>query len=768
MSFVKLPDGAFDTFSVIARPTRVYMSSSAGITGSVKIYQRSSDIEKVETAFSDKFSDESVDTKLGEFREDVNYQSAETYMNAVNSSRVSGKHTKSVGIIRFEPSFGFTSDTLRKSIVRNVLYPFYASSYPGLNWGFTNYLSLHFPDGIGPTSASLVYPSPSSSNYVPSGAFTFETYIKPSYTGQTYHAGTVLHASSSFALSIVSGSGRDQNGNVSTFRMMLQLSHSADIPPSDVDLSVSNNVRSYPSDLVFLSDDVIKFNHWTHVAARWGPNNNGGTGSFYIDGVKSGEFYIPSGSATSGSNSPEAVFVGNFYEAPFVSTSPQNMPQGFFNYDAFVNEGVTDDYGADPGGLPEEPTQFTLRHPLRGEIHETKIWKRFLAVSEILTSSLNGTSPDSDLLFYLPPFFTKESRSRWVLQTPFQHVTSTTDDPMNVAMSFGVGGHLVNLENHVREMVKGKYPRLLFLTASEFTGTSTSNDPANEYIYNNGEMRRRNLTILPCDNGKMSPNFMFLLSGSDYGVSGTITDKFVTDIGSFDPSFVNMSNLIPSSSLFPGLVQDSDLLDELMGASPENPGVAPGAVLTIFQRTRDGSSNCVTFFDSSNMMYGGRIHPGSYTVVDNNITGSDGTLAIRLRDNGRGILYRADASSSHSVKSVVGSCLYAEGIAAVTSPYLGEIFGKDTYTVEMRGEQSMPVQEIQAIAPAWTLTSSSNPTFKSLISSDYANDKNTGFVYINTVNFHDENLNVIARANFAQPLVKRPNDRMMIRVKFDY
>lgn len=762
MSFVKLPDGAFDTFSVIARPTRVYMSSSAGITGSVKIYQRSSDIEKVESAFSDKFSDESVDTKLGEFREDVNYLTAETYMNAVNSSRVSGKHTKSVGIIRFEPSFGFTSDTLRKSVVRNVLYPFYASSFPGLNWGFTNYLSLHFPDGIGPTSASLVYPTSGSSDYIPSGAFTFETYVKPSYTGPTYHAGTILHASSSFALSIVSGSGKDQNGNVSTFRVMLQLSSSADTPPSEVDLTVANNGRSYPTDLVFLSDDTIKFNHWTHIAARWGPNNNGGTGSFYIDGTKAGEFYIPSGSVTSGGNTPQAVFVGNFYEAPFTLL---NRPEGFFNATAVIDEGVTDSFNS----VLDNPTQFMLRHPLRGEIHETKIWNRFLAVSEVLTGTMNGTVPDADLLFYLPPFFTKESRPRNVLQTPFQYlVGATTDDPMNVAMSFGVGGHLINLENHVREIVKGKYPRLLFLTASEFTGTSTSNDPANEYIYNNGEMRRRNLTILPCDNGKMNPNFTFLLSGSDYGVSGTITDKFVTDIGSFDPSFVNMGNLVPSSSLFPGLVQDSDLLDELMGASPENPGVAPGAVLTIFQRTRDGSSNCVTFFDSSNMMYGGRIHPGSYTVVDNNFTGSDGTLAIRLRDNGRGMLYRADASSSHSTKSAVGSCLYSEGIATVTSPYLGEIFGKDTYTVEMCGEQNLPVQEIQAIAPAWTLTSSSNPTFKNLISSDYANDKNSGFVYINTVNFHDENLNVIARANFAQPLVKRPNDRMMIRVKFDY
>lgn len=764
MSFVRLPDGAFDNFNVIARPTRIYSSSSSGITGSVKVFQRSSDSEKVDEAFTDKFSDDSVETKLKEFRQEPGFESAQKYLDAVNSSRVSGKHTKTVGIIRFEPSFGFTSDTLRKSIVRNVLYPFYASSYPGLNWGFTNYLSLHFPDSIGPTSASLVYPTSGSGGYVPSGAFTFETYFKPSYTGQSYHAGTILHASSSFALSIVSGSGRDQNGNVSTFRMMLQLSHSADIPPSSVDLTIANNARSFPSDLVFVSDDVIQFNHWTHLAARWGPNNNGGTGSFYIDGNKAGEFYIPLTTATSGNTACEAVFVGNFYEAPHTLL---NSPAGFFNIDAVEREGVTDEFNASVG-YPEQPSQFTLRHPLRGEIHETKIWDRFLGISEILTSSMYGTVPDNDLLFYLPPFFVKETHPRLVLQTPFQAVTSSTDDPMNVAMSFGVGGHLVNLENHVREMVSGKYPRLLFLTASTFDSMSTSNDPANEYIYNNGEMRRRNLSILPCDNGKMDPNFTFILSGADYGASGTITDKFVTDMGSFDPSFVNMSNLVPSSSLFPGLVQDSAILDEIMGASPENPGVAPGSVLTIFQRTRDGSSNCVTFFDSSNLMYGGRIHPRSFTVVDNNLTGSNGSLSVRLRDNGMGILYRADASSSHSTKSVVGSCLYSEGISTVTSPYLGEIFGKDTYTVEMKGEQNLPVQEIQAIAPAWTLTSSSNPTFKSLISSDYANDKMPGFVYINNINLHDENLNVIARASFAQPLVKRPNDRMMIRVKFDY
>lgn len=768
MSFVRLPQDAFDTFSVIARPSRFFASSSSGLTGSVRVYQRSSEVEKDPGVFVDKFNDDTLEGKLKEARDNAKSssdvsQAISDYMDAVNDSAISGRFSKSVEVLRFEPSFQFTSDTLRKSVVRNVLYPFYKSSYHGLNWGFTNYLSLHFPDNIGPTSASLVYPTSGNFGYVPQSTFTLETYVKPSYTGLEYPAGTIMHASSAFALSIVSGSNKGPWGEVASFRVMLQLSHSADIPPSTVDLGVANNSRSFPHDLIFLSDDVLQFNNWHHVVARWGPENNGGTGSFYVDGALAGNFCIPSGTVTSGTN--EAVFLGNFYEG---QTTLLNRPSGFFNYDAVTNEGVTDRFNASPG-YPEQPTQYLLRHPLLGEIHETKIWSKFLGTSEILTGAMYGTmSGSSDLLFYVPPFFVRETPQRFVLQTPFQGTLSVTDDPYNVSLSFGVGGHLINLENHVREMVRGTYPRLLHLTASSYDLMTTANQEANYYLYGNGEIKRRNLTILPCDNGKMLSDFSFLISGSVIGASGSATEKFVTDLGSPDISFVNLSEMISTGTLFPGLVQDSDILDSIMGSSPEDPGVAPGSVLTIYQRTRDNSSNSVTMFDASNLFYGGRIHPGSYTVCDPSFTGSDGTLSVRLRDNGMGGLYRADASSSHSAKSTVGACLYGEGIATVTSPYLGEVFGQRGFEVEMRGEHVLPVLEVQAIAPAWTLTSSSNPTYVPLLSSDYSNDSVPGFVYINAINFHDENLNVVAKASFAQPIVKRPNDRIMFRTKFDY
>jgi len=770
MAFIKLPRDAFDTFTVTARPSRTFISSSSGVTGSVRVYQRSSDSEKEISPYRDDFAEDSIELIHDELRKSAsgstNYSAlAEEYMTAVNSAARSPRRLKEVQVLRFEPSFQFTGDTLRKSVVRNVLYPYYRTTYPDLNWGFTNYLSLHFPDGVGPSNAALIYPSTGSA-YYPSSSFSFETYLKPSYTaasGSDFKAGTILHASSSYCLSLATGSLRDSYGRPSSYRLILQLSHSADVSPSLVNLTAQNGSRAAPQDLVFVSEDEkILFNNWHHVVARWSPTADGSTGSFYIDGVKSGEFVVPYYSVTTGTVG-EALFVGNYFESP---RTVSNRPAGFFNEDAVENEGVTDDFDA-VGNSLVQPSNFNLTHPFRGEIHETRVWDSYRNTDEIVSGSREGSEITDDLLFYLPPFFVKEGPRRKVLQSPFQSYLSETDDPFNVALSFGVGGHLINLENHVREFVRGVYPRLLHLTGTTIESQTLENLEANGYLYATGSIVRRNLTILPNDNGKFYPNFTLVESGSSYS-SGSSNEKFVNDYGAPDLRVVNLSKLVPTSSLFPGLIQDGDLLDEVMGASPENPGVAPGSVLTIFQRTRDTSSNMVTFFDASNLFYGGRLHPGSFTLTDPGLTGSAGTMSVTLRDNGRGGLYRADASSSHATWSPVGSVLYPEGLATVTSPYYGELFGKDAFSVEFKGEQEVHVLEMQAIAPAWTLNTSSNPTYKPLYSSDYANDKDKGFVFINTLNFHDENLNVVARANLSQPIVKRPGDRIMFRVKFDF
>ena len=148
-------------------------------------------------------------------------------------------------------------------------------------------------------------------------------------------------------------------------------------------------------------------------------------------------------------------------------------------------------------------------------------------------------------------------------------------------------------------------------------------------------------------------------------LSGSETDKFVNDFGTRNYGFITLNDMVSTASLPEGLIDiTSDtrgtILNELEGSSPEEPGVAPGNILTILNRTRDNSSNEVVFFDASNLFYGNRIRPNTYVIEDPNLTGSGGAVKMKLRDNGAGGLYRADCEGPHAKWNAVGTVLYEE------------------------------------------------------------------------------------------------------------
>lgn len=750
MSLIKTSAGLFENFTFIARPTRTFSSSSSGVTGAVRVFPQSSPSEKY-VAFSDAFGDESLESTLETATSGSDVSGAiSKYMDLVNSASTSPRRSKQVEVLRFEPSFRFTSDTQRKGVIRSILYPYYAPAYPSSYWGYSNYLSLNFMSGSGFTSGSaLVYVNPilgSQSELTPSGAFTFEFYVKPTMrVSGTYRAGTILHASSSFAISLVSGSSVDALGNPDSFRVMLQLSHSADIPPSSIDLSLANNSRPFPSDLVFLSDESITFNGWHHVAMRWGGTNvDFGSGSFFIDGIDSGDFYIPSESVTRTdyATTSNALFIGNYYDGA-------DAVQGFFDQTTQVIEGFSNPLGT----APTFPT-YEMSHQLGGELHEIRIWQDYRNLELIRSGTQRGIdSVDSTLKFYLGPFFGHESLTREVMYTPFQSVTTSTNTPFATELSFGVGGHLINAENHLREYTRGYFPRLLNMTASIITQQNLSSLEANQYLFATASTVRKNLLVLPCDNGKFYPNFSLLTSSS--------TPFFRSTPGSID-----LSEML-GDPLDLGF-ENEEMADAVAGATPTSMSNPVGSSLTIFQRTKDQSSNLITIFDASNLFYGSKIHPGTYELTDPSFTGSEGLLSFKLKDNGGGGLYRADASTAHAKWNSVGTLLYEEGLAVLTSPYFGELFGKDAFEVSFRGEHPVPLLTTNVTVPAYEINSSSMPSYLPLTASDYANEKGDPIVYITRVNFHDENLNIVGRAELAQPVSKRLSDKFVIKVKFDF
>lgn len=835
MSVIRVTKNDVETFTLVTTPSRSYTSSStAGSQGSVKVFPRRSSIEKD----SDKtfFFNDTQNSALVDF----NFEStAKSIRDAVRTKRkigqsvfndiqnylsyVSGtvpKKIETLDVERFTPTARLTKYTLIKNNVKDVLMPYYRVGSPHSHWAYTNYHCLNFfkafdgSQDFVPTDSVLLYPNSYdpditgsagyfSGSYCLNGAFTFDFYINPRYNQKQsghFKAGTLFHLSSSYAVSLVTGSLKDYNGNPDGFRLQLQLSHSADYAPSVA------NPGAYPYNLVFVSDDnALRYNNWHHVVIRWGTNSiNYGTGSFVIDGVNRGNFVIPSGTisspSTSNSLNPDVLCIGNYYEGRNYGTSAQSL---FFGVRPARRDGIDQLTNDDVQDLP---SAFQFKHPLQAEVHDLTIRRYFLSDKEMIATGSRGIGLDAkvkkNIAFYVPPFFVENTTIKryvgdhgGILQTPFFEIDGSTDDPFNVAMSFGVNGHYINLDNFVKDFATDRFPRLLNLTASTINYTTTAQE-ANKFLYDSALVKKRNLTILPCDDGNFDPNYEIL-------TVETSRNKFTDPNGSVDYSYINLDNLITTASLENGGISTNapeDYVSQLYGPSPETPGAEPGsayrtyiaavtaslaaitqdadfdrgiqkgAPLTIYQRTLDPSSNQATFFNISNLYYGKRILPGSFELKDSSLSGSHGSVTITLRDDSMGNLYRADSLTAHATQNSVGNIFYDEGVVVVKSPHL-YFFGKNEYELSFKGVQNVYSTKYEIVAAAGLLNSSSNASYvenaDKLKASGDPLDTDT-FVYISGLNFHDENMNVVAKARLAQPIIKREGDKILFKVAFDW
>ena len=775
MAILPLTKDNFETVVLELHPKRSFSSSSHGTTGSVYVLAERSSYNK-ETlslaAFNEGTADdnnlESVRQLLFANTSSDLYNDTLNYLSAVNQTQVTARQSKQVEVIRFTPSSDFTSNTLRKSVTRDVLFPFYRPTYPTAHWGFTNYQCLNFFTSSNiPSCSCLAYPAPtagSRNDYNVTRSFTFSFYVNPRSTvinvGDSYTAGCILHMSSAYAVSLITGSHKGQDGRPDKFRIMLQLSSSADTSPSQINPDSTALSRVFAT-----TDNALSLNSWHHVAIRWGTDFNAGTGSFFIDGVEDvgSRFTLGTSNINTAVDSYgfNPVIVGNY-----LNTGVLDAQNRFFNTGVSVDEGIYD------AGVSSDVTTSWLTLPLNAELHDVRIYSRGLTKGEIVSASLYGPESYSDLLFYLPVQFIKESPTREVLITPFQSSPRATEGPFNEELAFGVRGKDINAENYLREMVQGRYPRMFFLTSSTID-TTTDVYTADQFLYDISpsapSTRARNLLILPCDNGKFVPNFNLLSSGSN--------DRFVNDTGAVDLTTVSLLNLISTASIAPGMLQSNEdgtdnsdptgIMQEMLGSSPENPGVSPGSGFTILQRTRDNSSNEVVFFDSSNLFYGKSIRPGTVVITDPSVTASNSRLSMTLKDDGYGNLFRADSNTDAAKWSSVGTVLYEEGLMVIKSPNILH-FGKQEFEVSFEGVHNLHILELNALSMPGMINSSSNPSFIAATPSSNASDKDTSYTVISGLLIHDENLNVIARANLAQPAVKKQNDKYMFRLKFDF
>lgn len=808
MSIQRFDSEDIETFTIQTAPSTTFASSSTGLTGAVYVYpRRSESIKDLHVNWNSVSG-----TPTGAFAEinDIGdllslAKTAGTsalnanmsqYLNIVGQQPHSIRNLQKQEIIRFNTGFNLDRDMTRKFVTTNLLMPYYNKFGTNYDFAYTNYNSLNFLTASGlPTDTALLYPASSSataigsiirSAYIPSGAFSFDFWINPRYTTDTstseFKAGTIMHMSGTYAVSLLTGSSKDSNGYANKYRLLLQLSSSADVLPSLVDPAL-------PTGLTFLSsDNCFNKNQWHHVTVRWGTSAyNFGSGSFVVDGTERGTFYIPSASIAPRSRTsvdmPNMLTVGNYFQKN--TTYSGDL---FFTTLAQTRYGVpVTGSSLDSSQTVDKPPAYSLAHPLNAEVNELKIYSKYLPNSEIESRRLTGADLSTGLLFYLPPFFTSESPYRTVtaslggtdylggvLAHPFENINGTTNQPFNTFLSFDTGGHLINLENYTRDFATGNYPRLFNLDATVIRN-NTAKLSANGFLYATGSNKKASLAVLPCDNGYFTPNYFSLLSS----LSGA---SFKTDNGDTAYNLVSLRNMysieevytIVSDTTASSLLNtgaDGTIINALCGlnATKSIGELDQQRVPSILQQTRENGSLQVTMFDISTLFYGNKIKPTSFTITDSDLSNSGGKVGITLKDDGYGSLYRADSlGGTLAVNNSVGNIFYDNGLVLIKNPSL-YFFGKNGFSCTFEGERNVHVLKMDLYANPLELVSSSNPSWSTALeASDLIGDYDKRYVYITDLYIHDDNLNIIAKSKLASPILKRTGDKLVFHVKIDF
>ena len=183
---------------------------------------------------------------------------------------------------------------------------------------------------------------------------------------------------------------------------------------------------------------------------------------------------------------------------------------------------------------------------------------------------------------------------------------------------------------------------------------------------------------------------------------------------------------------------------------------------------KDNDSNFITFIDIPTKFYDKKILKRNVCFKDTSFITN---FSFTLKDNGLGVIHRADCKSKVADWNYVGHIFYNEGIASLNNPTLS--YFSDTtesdFEIEFKAESFMHVKEINVPADAGIINNSQNVSYDvNLRHNEAAFNSEESFVYITDINLHDENFNIVARTKLARPIPKKDSDKMIFKLKMDY
>lgn len=469
------------------------------------------------------------------------------------------------------------------------------------------------------------------------------------------------------------------------------------------------------------------------------------------------------------------------------------------------------------GGGRGTPGNY-FKNPLSAEIHELKISDYSVGrkkVRELVTTPV--TSSDG-LLFHLPVLYTPAAPKNYY-NAMFGDLLTETDSgtysktlqefyeniPVSVSKRFdspfnthhaNIGGFLnINAQAFLMDFANGKYPYMHNLADNLQSHSSGHELSSSWYLFD--VHQRRNTVIMPCDDGNFARTYD-VYSGSHLTGSVVKADRpgilKLDNLGGFASNYDSKLCLVDEgwnhsiTTEQPESAKLSATTRRVAGATPAQTSSMPS--IRFFDPAQYGlvgspekASSLISIFSIPVLFYGNRLRPksikmkshlykGGGSIVGSGMDkrfdeGSDHRMEVNLCDDGYGNIIRCDTSGSVATANSVGTVYYEDGIIALKSPHMYS-FGQHNYTLDFEGEQNTHILELLVPVGRNQFNSSSNPNYNAYKPLADANEEADSFIYLSTLNLHDSNLNVVGKARFAQPVIKRINDRYMIRVKFDF
>lgn len=787
MSVIPITPDRIEVTTLLLQPSQSFSSSSAGMVGSISFSSKPSRSIRSfsDTTTSARYTETSGITSDSDllFSASESIKAGTTDISALMSSYLEEVGLSSVNQNQFATTYpvrfvstgsvlevAFDSDSspvvspdrgewsnFQRREVKDCLIPMYRNENHTSHYAYANYHSISFVSSSNfGTRSGLAYPnfqnSDGTRDYTPPDSFTLDFFIKPRSTlddNQIYRPGTIFHVSSSICVSLVSGSSFGPDSRPDSFRILLQLSSSADISPSSID--AASLPLSYPRDLVFATSDTLKRDSWHRVTIKWGSNSRSyGTGSIQVD-QNTTLFCVPSASISTSANS-DALIIGNYY-----NSGERNAK--LFNSTAAIANGTQQD----PLGTTTDPAGQFFTHQLHAELHNISFFKRFVTSQELasIASLCTTSSAEGGPEFFLGPYFTSSLPANvTTYRTPSVKASQNTDSPISYQLALGYNANFLNLQNFTLDFSKKKQCRAVGLSeGTEISSTFDSRiDSIDNLLMLQMSNRARNFSILPCDDGNFEPNFSILDSDKNrFQNLGIISSSM----------FLSAEALAP-----PGLAPDGVFTNGLDFNSFNYDG-SDGTYLPLYQDSNyltfkkpDNSSNKVIIFSIPSIYYMTRIVPETFVLTDPSVSGSGG-LSFTLKDDGRGNLFRSDTATQSAKWNKVGAIFYNHGIIAIFSPHI-PFFGKNSYEMSFRGEMRRTVVNISVPANPDNVNLSSNSTYQSFPPTQSTTEQASEFRYITGINLHDENLNVIMRSKLAQAVQKREGDEIIFRLRYDF